>query len=79
MQQRNTIQSSIVYAAVNTLHNHATADEIYRLIAREHPSISRGTVYRNLNRLSETGRIRKLEIPGGAECLDLGFCEDFVL
>ena len=34
---------------------HATADEIYSEIVREHPTISRATVYRNLNLLAEMG------------------------
>ena len=67
---RNTIQRSLVLEAVNKLHCHATADEIYNEISKTHPHISRATVYRNLNRLSEMGEIRKMEIPGGADCFD---------
>lgn len=70
MPERNTIQRSLVLAAVNRLHCHATADEIYDAIVKEHPSISRGTVYRNLNRLSEAGQIRRVEIPGEADRYD---------
>lgn len=68
--KRNTIQRSLVYEAVNKLQCHATADEIYEAIAKEHPNISRATVYRNLNLLSEAGEIRKIEIPGGADRFD---------
>ena len=53
MKHRNTIQLSMVYEAVNRLKSHATASEIYDVIASEHPSVSRGTVYRNLNQLAE--------------------------
>lgn len=70
MPERNTIQRSLVLAAVNRLHCHATADEIYDAIVKEHPSISRGTVYRNLNRLSEAGQICRVEIPGEADRYD---------
>lgn len=70
MIQRNTIQNSLVYEAVNKLQCHATADEIYDMIVHEHPTISRGTVYRNLNRLAEMGKIRKMEIPGGPDRFD---------
>ena len=70
MIRRNTIQGSLVLEMVNKLQCHATADEIYGAIAQEYPHISRGTVYRNLNRLAEMGKIRKLEIPGGAERFD---------
>lgn len=70
MKKRNTIQRSLVFEAVNKLKCHATADEIYEYIVKEHPNISRATVYRNLNLLSETGEIRKMEIPGGADRFD---------
>ena len=70
MMKRNTIQRALVLEAVNRLKCHATADEIYEDIAKEHPHISRATVYRNLNLLSETGDIRKIETPGGADRFD---------
>ena len=70
MIHRKTIQRSLVLAAVNRLQNHATADKIYEDIAKEHPTVSRGTVYRNLKQLSDAGEIRKLEVPGGADRYD---------
>ncbi|MGM9994333.1 MAG: Fur family transcriptional regulator [Candidatus Avigastranaerophilus sp.] len=70
MIQRNTLQCSLVFDAVNELHCHASADEIYNLLVEKHPTISRGTVYRNLNRLAEIGRIRKIEIPDGPDRFD---------
>lgn len=70
MIKRNTIQRSLVLEAVNRLQCHATADEIYEEIRRDHPNISRATVYRNLNVLSEMGEIRRLETPGGADRFD---------
>lgn len=70
MMKRNTIQCSLVLEAVNKLQCHATADEIYGTIAKDYPTIGRGTVYRNLKRLSEEGEIRKIEVPGGPDCYD---------
>lgn len=70
MRKRNTIQRSLVLEAVNRLQCHATADEIYEEIKRDHPNISRATVYRNLNVLSEMGEIRRMETPGGADRFD---------
>ena len=70
MARRNTIQRSLVLEAVNKLHCHASADEVYDEIKKEHPTISRATVYRNLRLLSETGEIRQLEIPGSADRFD---------
>lgn len=75
MMKRNTIQRSLVFEAVNKLQSHATADEIYEKVVTEHPNVSRATVYRNLKLLSETGYIRKIEIPGGADRFD-HMCHD---
>jgi len=70
MIRRNTIQFSLVLEAVKKLSCHATADEVYSALEKEHPHISRGTVYRNLQRLSDLGEIRKREIPGSADRFD---------
>ena len=70
MIKRNTIQCSLVFEAVKELRCHATADQIYEAITKKNPTISRGTVYRNLNRLSQMGQIRKVEVTGGADCFD---------
>ncbi len=70
MIRRNTIQCALILEAVNKLKSHATADQIYDEIVKEHQHISRGTVYRNLQRLCETGDIQKREIPGGADRYD---------
>ena len=64
MKHRNTIQRSMVYEAVNRLKSHATASEIYDVIASEYPSVSRGTVYRNLNLFVQEGRIQKISGEG---------------
>lgn len=70
MTRRNTIQRAIVLETVNKLKCHATADGVYNEIIKEHPTISKATVYRNLNLLSEMGEIRRLEIPGSADRFD---------
>ncbi|MDR1519994.1 MAG: transcriptional repressor [Planctomycetota bacterium] len=70
MNQRNTIQRSLVLEAVRELQCHATADEIYNTIVKKHPGIGKGTIYRNLVRLSDTGEIRKMAMPGGADRYD---------
>ena len=77
MIRRNTIQRSFVLKAVNKLRCHATADEIYNEIHKEHPTISRATVYRNLKLLSEVGEIRRLEIPGSADRFDHISCNHY--
>lgn len=70
MERRNTIQRNLVLQAVQALHGHVTADEVYAWIAAHHPSIGKGTVYRNLNILAETGEIRKIVLSGASDCYD---------
>lgn len=67
MNKRSTTQRSLVLEAVKEMRSHVTADEVYDTIVKKYPSISRGTVYRNLNLLSNMGEIRKVEMPSGAD------------
>lgn len=67
---RNTVQRDMVLTAVRSLDIHPTADAIYRLVIQHYPSISRGTVYRNLNVLTEQGMIAKIHLPDGLDHFD---------
>ena len=49
---------------------HPTADEVYAQVSAEHPTISRGTVYRNLNQLMADGEIIGVALPGSANHFD---------
>lgn len=70
MERRNTIQREMVLNAVKALRNHPTAEEVFFKIFEEHPSIGKGTVYRNLNILAEEGTIRRVEVPEGPDHFD---------
>lgn len=70
MEKRNTIQKELVLNAVTKMHRHVTADEVYDYIKKDYPSIGKGTVYRNLSILADENKIRKVEIPNGADCFD---------
>ncbi len=70
MNKRSTIQRTLVLETVKELQCHVTADEVYDMIVKKHSNISRGTVYRNLNLLSDIGEIRKVEMPNGPDCYD---------
>ena len=67
---RKTIQCALVLDTVKKLKCHPTADEVYEEIIKEHPNVSRTTVYRNLQRLSETGDLLKIEVPDAADRFD---------
>lgn len=67
---RNTIQRSLILSAVQRLHTHPTADEVYQEIHKTHPSISMGTVYRNLHQLADSGEIKNVLLPNSPERFD---------
>lgn len=68
--KRSTIQRSLTLEAVRKLKCHPTAEQVYAEVASKHPTISRGTVYRNLNQLAESGEIHSMNIPGSANHFD---------
>lgn len=68
--KRNTVQREFTLEAVKELHCHSTAEDVYAVVAKKHPNVSRATVYRNLNELSEEGEIQKVHIPDGADRFD---------
>ena len=70
MERRNTIQKALILRAVCDLKRHLTADEVYEFVKRDHPSIGKGTVYRNLAILTEEGGIRKVEVTDGSDRFD---------
>ena len=54
---RNTKQRAVVLDAVRSLHNHPTSADIYDVVHRDYPNVSRATVYRNLSVLSDRGEV----------------------
>lgn len=64
MEERNTVQKNMVYAALRELCNHPTAEMVYDRVRENSPAVSRATVYRILNRLAEQGKILRLSTDG---------------
>jgi len=54
---RNTVQRQLILDAVKELDIHATAEQVYEFVTHKHPSISKATVYRNLNQMSQAGEL----------------------
>lgn len=63
-QQRDTKQRHEVYDAVMSRCDHPSADDIYQEVRGTDEKISKGTVYRNLNLLSENEEITHVKVPG---------------
>lgn len=62
--RRNTRQRQLVLDAVRARCDHPTAEDIYQDVRAIDGKVSRGTVYRNLNLLTETGTITTVKAPG---------------
>lgn len=77
MTRRNTIQKELVLNAVRELKGHVSAQEVYEYISGKYTTISRGTVYRNLNILSDEGQIRKFKAADGADFFDFSVHEHY--
>lgn len=67
---RNTIQKQLVLSAVQALRNHPTAEDIYTYVSRQHPTISKATVYRNLGQLAQQGAVRRVSHLNAADRFD---------
>jgi len=53
---RYSKQRELIYDTLLGRRDHPSAEMIYQTLKAEHPSLSLGTVYRNLNLLVEEGR-----------------------
>ncbi len=63
-ETRMTRQRSALLDELKATHDHPTADELHSRLRVKLPRVSLATVYRNLERLVEDGRIRVIDIPG---------------
>jgi len=70
---RTTRQRMVILEELRRRNNHPSADELYSRVRRRLPRISLGTVYRNLEVLSQLGEIQKLELSGSLKRYD-GVC-----
>ncbi len=68
--RRMTSQRRVILEELKKHNIHPTADELYEIVRKRLPRISLGTVYRNLDTLSELGDIRKLELTGSQKRFD---------
>lgn len=59
-RRRMTKQRRLILDILRSTNSHPTADWIYDRVREQLPSISLGTIYRNLKVLQEMGEIREL-------------------
>lgn len=67
---RMTRQREVILEEIRRTKVHPSADEVYEMVRKRLPRISLGTVYRNLEILSELGEIQKLELGGDIKRFD---------
>ncbi|MFZ5776251.1 MAG: Fur family transcriptional regulator [Thermodesulfobacteriota bacterium] len=67
---RITKQRQIILDELCSVKTHPTADELYQMVRKRLPKVSLGTVYRNLEILSDCGIIQKLDIGGTQKRFD---------
>ena len=67
---RMTRQRMVILNELRKVSSHPTADKVYDMVRKTLPRISLGTVYRNLEILSEMGLISKLEIDANQKRFD---------
>ena len=65
MTRRKSKQRDTILEVLRGVKTHPDADWIYEKVRETIPNISLGTVYRNLNQLSECGTIQKLDMGDG--------------
>ena len=67
---RMTKQRQLILEELSKVTSHPTADDMYQVLRKKMPRISLGTVYRNLEILSESGIIQKLDVGGTQKRFD---------
>ncbi len=67
---RMTKQRKVILEELRSVTSHPTADEMYEMVRARLPNISLGTVYRNLEVLSEEGIVQKIDIGGTKKRFD---------
>ena len=63
-------QRKVILEELRKVKTHPTADEVYDMVRKIIPRISLGTVYRNLEFLSNKGLVLKLGAPGAQKRFD---------
>ncbi|HOK03839.1 MAG TPA: transcriptional repressor [Victivallales bacterium] len=74
---RLTKQRKVIIDYLRSLKNHPTADDLFQPLKKRLPSMSLGSLYRNLDVLTKSGIITKLESFGETKRYDGNIEEHF--
>jgi Fe2+ or Zn2+ uptake regulation protein len=61
-RRRSTRQLDATFRVLFESREHPTAEQVYHAVRRQLPSVSRGTVYRNLGKLVASERVRLVHV-----------------
>jgi len=67
--QRKTIQRQIIFDVLRSLE-HPTVSQINDVIQKEHPAISKSTIYRNLRQMEDEKLVCRIWLPNDTERYD---------
>ncbi len=60
--KRKTIQKIKILSYLKSVKTHPSAETVYQEVKKDLPTISLGTIYRNLNNMALNGEILKIEV-----------------
>lgn len=60
MNSRNTRQKQVIIETLVKEKSHPTIAELYQKVIETEPTLGQATVYRNINRLVEEGKVKKI-------------------
>lgn len=66
---RKTVQKKLIREALEFLH-HPDAEQVYDYVRRHCDTISKATVYRNLNQMADDGEIARVYVLGKTQHYD---------
>lgn len=70
MALKHSKQRDMIKDFLMSRKDHPTADVVYMNVRQQNPSISLGTVYRNLTLLADIGEIQRLRLGDGIDHFD---------
>ena len=65
-----THQRHVIYRALMQMHGHPSPEAVYEAVRREIPSISLGTVYKNIKTFVDAGVLREVSLHHGSARLE---------
>lgn len=70
-------QREVILETLKETYTHPTAEELYNMVNKKYPTISKSTVYRNINILLESNVIRKIKMQSRADRFEYVFKDHY--